>query len=282
VELPVDARSADLVIARQQAQWVDVVAEILSEPIRDFPLGSVGRALVETFSADVATRTWRTEKGRPGFQAVARPGARFAGRTLDAAGRAIATTVDSNLLDHHPLIRWYRLTGNMRPQTMDRVPRAIPLMSRSADVVEIMREHGVARQLAIPLLRPGREGAALVVCRSAGEDFCDEDLEVADRIAPLFRALRTQAEVLRTNTHGTAVSALSGRELAVLVLLARGLTSAAIVSRLDCAPRTVEKHLEHVYRKLEVSDRVSAVRVAHDMGILRSTVTPEGLHGQHA
>jgi hypothetical protein len=24
------------------------------------------------------------------------------------------------------------------------------------------------------------------------------------------------------------------------------------------------------------------VRVAHDMGILRSTVTPEGLHGQQA
>lgn len=261
------------------ARWVDVVAEILSEPIRDFPLGRVGRGLLETFSADVATRTWRTEKGRPGFDAVARPGALFAGRTIDGAGRSITTTVDWDLLDHHPLIRWYRLTGNLRPQTMDRVPRAMPLMPRSADVVRIMQEYGVARQMAIPLSRPGREGAALVVCRSAGEDFCDEDLEVADRIAPLFRALRTQSDVLRADTRGTAESSLSGRELAVLVLLARGLTSAAIASHLDCAPRTVEKHLEHMYRKLQVSDRVSAVRVAHDMGILQSPGTPEGTHG---
>jgi hypothetical protein len=38
--------------------------------------------------------------------------------------------------------------------------------------------------------------------------------------------------------------------------------------RLACSPRTVEKHIEHVYRKLGVRDRVSAARVAAELSLL--------------
>jgi len=254
--------------AARVAAWVDVLADILSEPIRDFPLEVIGRALVETFGADAASRTWRSKEGRAEFAAVARPGATFGGRTLAEAGERIASAANSDLLQHHPLLRWYRVTRTTGPQTMDRVPRAISLTSRSGEITELMGAHGLARQLAIPLSAPGRDGAAVVVCRSCGEDFSDEDLEVATRIAPLFRALRTQAEVLRDIPAVTPVAALSERELTVLVRVARGCTSFAIASQLECAPRTVEKHLEHVYRKLGVNDRVSAVRVARAAGIL--------------
>lgn len=248
--------------------WVDVLADILSEPIRDFPLGIIGRALVESFDADAASRTWRSPEGRAEFAAVARPGATFGGRTLAEAGQTIASAANSDLGQHHPLLRWYQLTHTTRPQTMDRVPQAISRTSRSAEVSELMGAQGLARQLAIPLASPGRDGSAVVVCRSSGVDFSDEDLEVATRIAPLFRALRTQAEVLRGIPCAGPATALSDRELSVLVLVARGFTSFAIASQLHCAPRTVEKHLEHVYRKLRVSDRVSAVRVARATGIL--------------
>jgi DNA-binding NarL/FixJ family response regulator len=61
---------------------------------------------------------------------------------------------------------------------------------------------------------------------------------------------------------------LTGRELEVLLLLAEGWTAAAIGHRLVCSPRTVNKHLEHIYRKLEVGDRLRAVRVGETMGLV--------------
>ena len=52
---------------------------------------------------------------------------------------------------------------------------------------------------------------------------------------------------------------LTAREREVVELLAEGRTTRAVARLLDCSPRTVEKHLERVYRKLGVTDRVSAV-----------------------
>jgi DNA-binding NarL/FixJ family response regulator len=65
---------------------------------------------------------------------------------------------------------------------------------------------------------------------------------------------------------------LTPRELAVLVLVADGLTAAAAARRLVVAERTVHKHLERVYAKLGVSDRVSAVLRAHRLGVLPEPV----------
>ncbi|MCW2598222.1 MAG: liaR5 [Frankiales bacterium] len=54
-------------------------------------------------------------------------------------------------------------------------------------------------------------------------------------------------------------SGLTGREREVLVLVAEGRTNQAIAHALELSPRTVAKHLEHVYRKLDVTCRVQAV-----------------------
>jgi ATP/maltotriose-dependent transcriptional regulator MalT len=62
---------------------------------------------------------------------------------------------------------------------------------------------------------------------------------------------------------------LTPRELSVLGLVADGLTAAATARRLVVAERTVHKHLERVYAKLGVSDRVSAVLRAQRLGMLR-------------
>ncbi|MCW2500544.1 MAG: liaR5 [Frankiales bacterium] len=52
---------------------------------------------------------------------------------------------------------------------------------------------------------------------------------------------------------------LTQRELEVLGLVAEGRTNQAIAHALEVSPRTVAKHLEHAYRKLDVSCRVQAV-----------------------
>jgi DNA-binding NarL/FixJ family response regulator len=51
---------------------------------------------------------------------------------------------------------------------------------------------------------------------------------------------------------------LSPRESEVLDLVPRGLTDRAIGRELGISEATVHKHLEHVYRKLGVTNRVAA------------------------
>ncbi len=56
---------------------------------------------------------------------------------------------------------------------------------------------------------------------------------------------------------------LTPREAEVLAWVARGKRDAAIGNLLSISPRTVNKHLEHVYRKLGVSSRAEAVAKAN-------------------
>jgi DNA-binding CsgD family transcriptional regulator len=52
---------------------------------------------------------------------------------------------------------------------------------------------------------------------------------------------------------------LTVRESEVVSWLAAGRTDRQIASALGLSPRTIQKHLEHVYRKLGVTTRTAAV-----------------------
>lgn len=67
--------------------------------------------------------------------------------------------------------------------------------------------------------------------------------------------------------HAHAVP-ITDRELAVLDLMAHGLIAIAIARRLGISPRTVSKHIENIYRKLDTHDRTSAVLRSQAMGLL--------------
>ena len=62
---------------------------------------------------------------------------------------------------------------------------------------------------------------------------------------------------------------LSGREVEVLELVARGKGNKEIARTLWISEATVKSHLLHVYEKLGAADRASAVAVAMQRGILR-------------
>lgn len=65
-----------------------------------------------------------------------------------------------------------------------------------------------------------------------------------------------------------ALPELTPRESQALTLMARGLSNKAIASELGISPDTVKDYLENVYRKLDVRDRVSAVRRAAELGLV--------------
>jgi ATP/maltotriose-dependent transcriptional regulator MalT len=57
-------------------------------------------------------------------------------------------------------------------------------------------------------------------------------------------------------------SALSDRELEVLVLVARGFANRQIATQLHISEATVKRHLANIYEKIGVRSRSDAVRTA--------------------
>jgi DNA-binding CsgD family transcriptional regulator len=107
----------------------------------------------------------------------------------------------------------------------------------------------------------------------------------ADGHAPLLAHIRALAERARVplrpvaavtaapTTKAPAPYGLTGRELAVLRLLAAGRTNAQIGAELYISPKTAGVHVSSILRKLGVSGRVQAAAMAERAGLLHPQQT---------
>jgi DNA-binding CsgD family transcriptional regulator len=130
--------------------------------------------------------------------------------------------------------------------------------------------------LAIPLPGTTTPITGCMVYRSGG-DFTDDQVRAAEQVQPLLAAVDQQRQLLESwqrsaipdpDREPAADSALTPREMTVLLLLADALTAAAIGRRLGISDRTVHKHIEKIYRKLGTRDRVGTVLRAQRLGLI--------------
>lgn len=144
----------------------------------------------------------------------------------------------------------------------------------------------------LTVLRPELDGAGGIVVTVQSPDlglvgwhlvgtnaFEERDADAAARLVsvladPAMRqpdrthdgaAARPEA---RRRAAPAAPTLLTAREAEILALVGEGMTARAIAHRCGISERTVQKHLEQAYRKLDCHDRLSAVLLARDCGLL--------------
>ena len=103
----------------------------------------------------------------------------------------------------------------------------------------------------------------------SGETLCRTILAVARGETVIPPALQGGlASEIRARRERADDLLLTKRELEILRLAAEGLSAPEIADRLVVSVTTVKTHLQHVYAKLEVSDRTAAVAQAMRRGLL--------------
>ena len=91
---------------------------------------------------------------------------------------------------------------------------------------------------------------------------------ITRRMLELFGQRLPGAQEPRVAETGGRLAALTAREREVLVLVAEGLSNAEIAARLTVSEATVKTHVGKVLAKLDLRDRVQAVVLAYESGLV--------------
>jgi DNA-binding CsgD family transcriptional regulator len=115
---------------------------------------------------------------------------------------------------------------------------------------EYFRPLGVQREMMMCLpSRPGR-ALRLLFLRGPGRDFSPRDRDLLKLLRPHLNQIYRQRQATS--------SPLTPRQRQLLDLVTAGLTNRQIARRLSISEATVRKHLQHVFERLQVTNRTAA------------------------
>jgi DNA-binding CsgD family transcriptional regulator len=171
---------------------------------------------------------------------------------ISAADRA---SFDRHFAEH-PLVRYHADTpGGGSHRISDSLSGE--QFRETALYHDYYRRIGIDHAVAVPLFVDRGLLVSFVLNRK-GSDFSDRECALLDLVrAPLAGLYKNL--LLKSKAPGFAALPVTPREREVLSWLAAGKTDKDIGDILGMSPRTVQKHLQHIYEKLGVETRTSAV-----------------------
>jgi DNA-binding NarL/FixJ family response regulator len=121
-----------------------------------------------------------------------------------------------------------------------------------------------------------RAGASGFLLKDAPEEQLLSGIRIVAEGGSLFAPAVTRRLIERFTTDAPreappGLPNLTSRELQVLHLLARGLSNAEIATEIYLSEHTVKTHVAHILNKLGLRDRVQAVVLAFESGIVHAT-----------
>ncbi|MFD7840715.1 response regulator [Streptomyces sp. NPDC059761] len=147
-------------------------------------------------------------------------------------------------------------------------------MHGSAATAAITARPGAPRVLVLTTYDTDADILAAVEAGASGyllKDAPPEELAAAVRTAAAGQSALAPAVALRLmDRMRTPAEALTKRELEVLQLVADGLSNQQISKKLFLSQATVKSHLVHIYAKLGVDSRTSAVAAAATRRLIRT------------
>ena len=119
-----------------------------------------------------------------------------------------------------------------------------------------------------------RAGASGFLLKDAPEDQLVAGIRIVAHGGSLFAPAVTRRLIerfagSRVTMRPPALEELTARELEVLRLVARGLSNGEVAETLVVSEHTVKTHVAHILRKLDLRDRVQAVVLAYEAGIVK-------------
>ena len=131
-----------------------------------------------------------------------------------------------------------------------------------------------SKEIAIVMLTMSDSDSDLVAAMTAGASgYVNKIAPLSEVISILLRALASPRSFTATGLVGALKTAaapqlLTQREIEVLKALTKDGDVAALAKELHISESTFKTHTSSIYRKLEVTNRIGAVKIARDSGII--------------